>query len=840
MSADELLHRGREIGRRAADRVRVATIAPRWRRRQLAGILAPGSSSLAAARELITRGDWTRAHASLSLHFMDRAPRFVIHPSARPNLIAAVHHSFPEAAAGAAERARQFADGEYDLLGYRSLRFAGAGGAIDWHFDPVSGRRAPTGCWTAARYLDPRWGDHKVVWELNRHQHWIALGRAEWLTGDGSARASFIRQLQQWLQTNPPLVGMNWASALELGLRALSWTWALELFVATPPAGEPPWTLDLLLGLDRQLAHVERHLSRYFSPNTHLLGEALALYVCGRALPELRASARRAALGREVLLQERVRQVLPDGGHVERSPHYHRYALEFFLLALSVARVTGDREMADALAPVAQRMAAFLRHFCDAAGRYPNIGDDDGGELCPIAGHNHGHARQTLGWAAAVLGRPGLAIGPPLESVLWLTAHETLEAPPVNGGTRGHTSDAATLQRSVVFADTGYLAARHGGSLATMDVGAHGFLNGGHAHADSLALTIVAKGAPLLIDPGTATYTMDPVLRNRLRSSQWHNTLSLDGRSQAEPAGPFGWATTASARLRHAALNPRFDYVDADTNAWSPLAHRRIFLMADDDYWVVADGVLGTGHHRADLYWHIDPLWEVQSAEPSVVRLSHCFGGAVTLSVSNARLDVFHADAASGLGWTAPVYGRVVPAATIRAHADHAAPFWIVTTIDATGSHDEGAAARLDVLAAGDGGDPIAVRTTRGNVSEVTLCRAEALHETITTGLDPRHERAITTDARLVHARVREPGRIERLYLVDATVFRFDGVEPLTLTAASRIPDLAVTIPANGEPVLESSVAGVEVSMSIGRDREEPGRLHFRTPAERTNPPCAV
>ncbi|MEI4926994.1 hypothetical protein Q8G50_31255, partial [Klebsiella pneumoniae] len=90
-----------------------------------------------------------------------------------------------------------------------------------------------------------------------------------------------------------PLVGINWASMLELGFRSLSWLWALNFFVDAKGNDRAPWTVDLLLGLDRQLAHVERNLSYYFSPNTHLLGEALALYVCGRALPELTASARR-------------------------------------------------------------------------------------------------------------------------------------------------------------------------------------------------------------------------------------------------------------------------------------------------------------------------------------------------------------------------------------------------------------------------------------------------------------------------------------------------------------------------------------------------------------------
>ena len=41
--------------------------------------------------------------------------------------------------------------------------------------------------------------------------------------------------------------------------------------------------VDLLVSLDRQLTHVQHNLSSYFSPNTHLSGEALALYAVSAA-----------------------------------------------------------------------------------------------------------------------------------------------------------------------------------------------------------------------------------------------------------------------------------------------------------------------------------------------------------------------------------------------------------------------------------------------------------------------------------------------------------------------------------------------------------------------------
>ena len=168
-------------------------------------------------------------------------------------------------------------------------------------------------------YLEPACGDHKIIWELNRHQHWLALGRAAWLTGDPRYRARFLAELASWRDANPPLIGVNWASMLELAFRSISWLWAIHLFADGGADDAWPWLVDLLVGLDRQLSQIERNLSYYFSPNTHLTGEALALYVAGRVLPELAASARRADTGRRVLLREIDRQIAGDGGHCERS-----------------------------------------------------------------------------------------------------------------------------------------------------------------------------------------------------------------------------------------------------------------------------------------------------------------------------------------------------------------------------------------------------------------------------------------------------------------------------------------------------------------------------------------
>src|SRR5207244_12529811 len=122
----------------------------------------------------------------------------------------------------------------------------------------------------------------------------LQRGRHLWLTNDGRYARGITSQLTHWLDANPPLTGINWSSMLEIGFRSISWVAALHFLLASDLEAEArsPWLIDMFVAIDRQLTHLEQNLSYYFSPNTHLTGEALALYVAGAALPELTGSGR--------------------------------------------------------------------------------------------------------------------------------------------------------------------------------------------------------------------------------------------------------------------------------------------------------------------------------------------------------------------------------------------------------------------------------------------------------------------------------------------------------------------------------------------------------------------
>ena len=407
MSRHEGRWRAKEALHRLGERIDARTQSAQWNRRHFLSLLTNSARDRCASEA--SGDDWVDVQRALAAHISERPARFVLDPSSALALRKRVLTRWPGVSHDATDRAERLLRGRYDFLGYRGVRCT-SDGRIDWHMDPIHNRRAPRIFYADVPYLSPEIGDHKIIWELNRHQHWLQLGRAAWLSGDARYATAIVTQLDEWLLQNPPLIGINWASMLEVALRGISWTCALHFLLGQHrcgswelEVGHSSWLIDMLVALDRQMTHVERHLSYYFSPNTHLTGEALALYVVGTALPELAASERWVRTGRSVLLAEIDNQILSDGGHVERSTHYQRYTLDFYLLATLTARRAGDEVTARRLANASSRLADFTLAIADSQGRLPLIGDDDGGMLWPITGRACNDVRDSLALAAVIM-----------------------------------------------------------------------------------------------------------------------------------------------------------------------------------------------------------------------------------------------------------------------------------------------------------------------------------------------------------------------------------------------------------------------------------------------------
>ncbi len=524
------------------------------------------------------------------------ASRWFASATDRARTVDAIRRTDPARIDQAVDVAERAMRGRLDLLGHRDLDF---GTPIDWHLDPVSGIRAPLGHWSRIAYLDPRVvGDHKVVWELNRHQWLVTVGEAYWYTGDERYARFAADALRTWLDANPPKRGVNWASSLEVAFRAISWLWVIALLRESP-------SLDasLLARITKSLViharHLERNLSTWFSPNTHLTGEALALWFVGTCLPELDGAEGWAREGRRILLEQLPIHARPDGVYFEQAVYYHRYTVDFYTQLLILARRTD----VPVDATVMPRLLALVEHLASLArpdGTVPLFGDEDGGRFASLDGRAIDDVRSPLATAAVLFARGDLAwiAGRPSAELVWLLGPDAPDA-------FARLDASEPVEGSRAYPDGGTYVMRDGWTRDALhlviDCGPHGTANCGHAHADALAFELSVGGRPVLVDPGTYSYTTSREERDAFRSTAAHNTVSIDGESSSAMDGPFHWASTATSEVLAWHSFQDVDWFEGRHDGYrrlaAPAVHRRAVLFVKGGYWIVRDIVESEGEH---------------------------------------------------------------------------------------------------------------------------------------------------------------------------------------------------------------------------------------------------
>jgi hypothetical protein len=502
-----------------------------------------------------------------------------------------------------------------DLLGYRTLGF---GDPVDWHLDPIRSRRSPLVPWSRLDPLDPdAVRDSRLVSELDRHQWLVRLALARALTGDERYAEACVNAIDAWLATNPPGAGLNWSSGMEASFRMVSWCWTL-LLLRDSAAISAEWTAKVLAALWVHATHVRRNLSHYSSPTTHLTGEALGLFYVATIFPEFRDAARWRELSINILVAESDAQIGRDGVHFEQSTCYHRYTAETYLHFLLLA---GRTDVPAQVTERVRQMVEFMLAIRQPDRTIPRIGDDDGGTLLPLVRRSPDDGRGIFGVAATLFQRTDFAwaAGGPAPEVFWLLGTEGIArfdqlqpAPPGSDASRVFPSGGYAVMR------TGWEDDAH---QVIVDVGPLGCpVSGGHGHADLLSIQCAIFGEPCLVDAGTYCFTAESPWRDFFRSTAAHSTVVIDGRSQAEPAGPFGWRRQPRGRLREWHSTPDFDFLDADHDGYlglpDPVVHRRRVIFVKPGFWILVDDLSGAARHQVDLTFQFAPIAVTLGAHP--------------------------------------------------------------------------------------------------------------------------------------------------------------------------------------------------------------------------------
>jgi hypothetical protein len=571
----------------------------------------------------------------------------------------------PHEAENLVAEANEICRHRFRLLGDRDVDY---GAEIDWHLDAVHGLRSPLIPWFKINFLDfAGVGDHKVTWELSRHQHMVTLAKAWLLTGQETHAQEILAQWYSWQRANPYPLGVNWASSLEVAFRSLSWIWLLHL-LAECPVVPPGFRDDLVRGLALNGRHIERYLSTYFSPNTHLLGEAVALFFIGTLCPQISAAEGWKTKGWKIVQEEILRQVRPDGVYFEQSLYYHVYALDLFLHARLLASRNG-RGIPSGFDLVLRKMLAVTQALAQDAPP-DGFGDDDGGRVFNPRRNRAEHMTDPLAIGAALFQDESLRTSATLtEEAIWLFGEQALPST-----TRRPNSRSRTTSQS--FRDGGLYVAGSSEPFPqqmVIDAGPQGTGRSGHGHADALSVKLAFGGRRWLVDAGTYCYIGPGSERNMFRGTRAHNTLAVDGVDQAEPEGPFAWRSIPHTQAELWIAGSTFTLFAGSHSGYErlsePVRHRRFVFHLNGNFSLVRDVAEGKGSHLLETSWHFAPEVEVSPSGNNFIAASPSDRGEASNRLTLLRVGDPRWKSELVSEHVSPAYGAKLSALVVRCSA---------------------------------------------------------------------------------------------------------------------------------------------------------------------------
>jgi uncharacterized heparinase superfamily protein len=392
------------------------------------------------------------------------------------------------------------------------------------------------------------------------------LNRFDWLNdlraaGAPGAQAAAVELTRRWIAENPRYDEAAWrGDVLAARLR--------NLLLNGPylVTGAEPGFAALLMGsLYRQAAHLGRALGDGLY-GAELLKAVIALMLAGLMLPR---GERLLVQGRRIFLREASRQLLADGGHVERSP---QAMLDILVQLVDLREVfnAARRPHPDNLQIAIENLASAVLMLCHNDGHLAAFNDT--AELDPRL-------------VEAALRRAGGRL-------------RTLNQLPLTGFQRMEAG------KSVVLVDCG-APPRHG-----LD---------GHAHAGTLSFEFSHDEERVIVNCGAHPWSKE--WQQVQRTTAAHSTMIVDNVNSSMLLPPRK-AIGGGFRMDGIALKP--DIVTArreETNGqiWLDLSHngyeegfglihrRRLYLSANGEDFMGEDQLVGKGGNSFALRFHLHP-----------------------------------------------------------------------------------------------------------------------------------------------------------------------------------------------------------------------------------------
>ena len=444
--------------------------------------------------------------------------------------------------------------------------------------------------------------DTQRLWRYNLH-YFDYLRDPAW---DAEEKLALIAD---WVVSNKQPSQPGW-EPFTCSLRLVNWLFFFN-------KNKPCINKELLNSIYEQALWLERNDERHILAN-HYFENLKALLFAGCFFHNTGVQDKNAERwlkrGQKEIIQQLKEQTLADGGHYERSPQYHALMLENYLDIYNL--VINNRELFDSdfisqLKAFSISSLNFLNDIVFPDKKIPLFNDSAFG-AAPSLDKVNQYAKDLFSYQYA-------------DQCKEQFKEQCKE----------QNKNFTIIEKH----DSGFYGLRTIADMLMMDCGDIGpAYQPGHTHCDFLSYELMLAGKRLVVDTGVFEYEPGQ-LRQYVRSTRAHNTVSIDGDEQSEVWGEFRVARRAKKQDAH--VNVIGDVIDITgaysgfygaTLGWKPrFKHQRainVKLVKDAVGSVtVIDTLIGSGEHEAESYIHIHPAFELEAIDEKNIKI--LFDGAI-------------------------------------------------------------------------------------------------------------------------------------------------------------------------------------------------------------------
>ncbi|HNW57299.1 MAG TPA: alginate lyase family protein [Bacteroidales bacterium] len=421
----------------------------------------------------------------------------------------------------------------------------------------------------------------KSVW-LNRFYYLPSFARLYYLTKDRTYLDDMMRIISLWISENPykpdqHAKGFNWRD-MQVAWRSIHLSWCL--FLGAEGLSPEEYQMIVTSLKDHSTVLLSGFGQQPLNEFNHQSHGALAMLYLGILFPGIPGSAELIEKGRVILNHHLEKAFYPDGGNKEQMFGYFPFEAHIFRDAYLLLKSNGFESLQNYITGL-KNMMGFMASVAQPDGTMPQINDSFEMPVSP-----------TIPLIEKITGK-----------------------------------NSSGNHQSVFFKDTQIAVFRKENTKNKWYFLMNPASNiGGHDHAGRLAFNMWYAERPMIIDSGCCNYD-DPALIQWYRTCRAHNTVIIDGKTDAETSGDKLWTNNRITRNKITDWNQDGDLQycrmispsSEETN--SSVNWYRSVVLVRDDFAIIYDQFEGTGEHSFEILFHLPVCKITKNDESGSIRI---------------------------------------------------------------------------------------------------------------------------------------------------------------------------------------------------------------------------